>query len=158
MLFRPLSALLVGLFLATSCGTTPTLIPTEATIAVSPAMERDEAIRRLAAETFLPVEKATCVVDAVFLNAGVYNPQSEEALATVDQAELVEGCTEVDEDFVAPERDDDAAVAEVEELAVETGEIEIAERFELTEETMPAINPGARLRGRSESAARTSTM
>lgn len=147
MFFRSLAVVLVACFLATSCATTPTVVPTEAAIAVSSTMGREEAIARLAAETFLPVEKAACVVDEVFQEAGVYNLRSEEALASVDQAELVEGCTEVDEEFVAPERADDAPVVEIEELEVETGELDIAEQFELTEDTMPVINPGGSATG-----------
>ena len=145
MVHRFAPVLVVLTLLVSGCASVPTLQPAAA---VSAELGRDEAIAQLAAETFLPIDKASCVIDAVYFASGTYNPKSAAALAAVDQSQLVADCTQVDAGFTLPERDEDAALAPVEELEVETGAIEIAERFILSEATMPAINPGGVATGR----------
>lgn len=144
MKFRWITQLGIVCVLATSCAATPTINQTvvagsgdKATeVAAAPAMSREQAVDTLVANAFLPLDTAGCVIDAVFLETGVYNPDGAEA-------EIVDGCTSLleeiassDEDEYTPQIDDPS-----DRPAVSIGP------FELTEASMPSINPGGRATG-----------
>ena len=92
--------------------------------------------------SFLPANEAGCVVDAVYEAAGTFNPNAPEA-ADVDQAALVAECTKMDEATAA----DENAPKPLEVIREYQVEPEPLPPFELTDETMPVINPGGRATG-----------
>lgn len=146
MRFRWITQLGIVCALATSCAATPTVNQTVQVQAGSgeqaaqaeavPAMSREQAVDTLVSDAFLPLDTAGCVIDAVFLETGEYNPNGAEA-------EVIDGCTTLltdigrtDEDKYTPQIDDPA-----DRPAVSIGP------FELTEASMPAIVPGGRAMG-----------
>lgn len=137
--------LLVALALAaTCCQATPTLSPAPDPAAASADadLSRFDSLQLLITQSFLPEDEAACVVDRVHFASGTYNLNSPEA-AKLDQAEIIASCT-FDPDYEAPDPANQPVDADVEvqELEVEDGAIARIAPFELTADTMPAIEPG----------------
>jgi len=102
-------------------------------------MARDEAIDMLIDSAFLPIATAACVVDAVFRDTGDYNPVSADAGA-IDECTATPTGDAVPEDSpYTPEIDDPS-----DRPSLAIGPVE------LTNESMPAINPGGRAIGSVE--------
>lgn len=150
MKFRWITQLAIVCLLAASCAATPAVTQTVQAGPVSsggpddgaaqtvPAMSRDQAVETLVATAFLPEDTAACVIDAVFLETGVYNPAGADGDVVDECTTLIDGA-EAGNVGYTPDIDDPT-----ERPPVSIGPVE------LTAESMPALNPGGRATGSVE--------